>query len=177
MDGLSLRAGRDNQRGVASSQNALGELSIAERDFGKAIRAFEVALAVWYSAQEKWNIANSHASAGYSQARARETLSAKHNLYEGLEISRRISAWFVVLKALIGWAQIRIYEERYADAAILLGVIDGHSGMTAQLRQIYYDPVAAALDMETYSAEFALGKEMDIGRMIEAILAEAQQYF
>jgi hypothetical protein len=60
---------------------------------------------------------------------------------------------------------------------MLLGAIDQHSGMTAQLHQIYYEPVAAALDMEAYSAEFALGKEMDIGRMIDAILAEAQQYF
>ena len=57
------------------------------------------------------------------------------------------------------------------------GAIEQHPAMTAQLHQIYYDPVAAALDLEAHAAEYALGKDMDIQRMIETIPAEAKPDF
>jgi hypothetical protein len=46
--------------------------------------------------------------------------------------------------------------------------------MTAQLRQIYFNPVLAALDMKTYADEFALGKTMDIEGLIKMVLERAK---
>ena len=175
MDGLELRQRSDNQRGVASCQSALGELHLARTQHGAAIRCFAIALGIWQSAQDRWNIANSHACLGYAQARAFEVLSAKYYLYEGLEIAQSISAFFLILKAGIGWAQVQLHEAQNVQAAMLLGAIDHHPAMTAQLRQIYFEPVVAGLDMDAYAMEYTLGSGMEIERIVKMILQESKQ--
>ncbi|MBE2269429.1 MAG: protein kinase [Anaerolinea sp.] len=177
MESLNLRQVRNNERGVASSQNALGELALVRSKFGAALRCFTLGLAIWSSKSDQWNIANSYASVGYTQARIREILSAKVNLYEGLYIARRISAGFIILKALIGWAQVALLEGDNLHAALLLGVIDQHPALTAQLRQVYYAPVFAQFDAETYAVEYALGKESDVQGVVNLTLKQAQDGF
>jgi len=175
LETLNLRQSSDNQRGVASCHSALGELGLAQGNYGAAIRRFGTSLGIWQGAEDRWNIANSHASLGCAQARAYEVLSAKYHLYEGLEIAQSISAGFLVLKSLIGWAQIELYDEFYIHGAMLLGAIDQHAAMTAQLRQIYFNPVLATLDTKTYAEEFALGQTMDIQGLIKMVLEKARQ--
>ncbi len=177
MESLALRSAVDNQRGMASCQNAIGELRLAQAHYGAAIRLFGQSLSTWQGAQDRWNVANSFASLGYAQARAGEVLSARPNLYKGLEIAQQIPANFLILKALIGWAMVKIHGDQGYHAGILLGAIDGHPAMTAQLRQIYYAPVLAALDKTVYATEFDLGKEMELAGIVRMILTEARQSF
>ncbi len=177
MESLALRRSVDNQRGVASCQNALGELCLAQAQYGAAIRLFGQSLSTWLGAEDKWNVANSFASLGYAQARAGEVLSARPNLYEGLELAQQIPANFLILKALIGWALVKIHDGQGYHAGILLGAIDQHPAMTAQLRQIYYAPVLAALDKIVYATEFDLGKAMELDGVVRMILGEAKQSF
>lgn len=176
-ESLIIRQRSDNQRGAASTQNSIGEFYLPQNNFGMAIRHFSISLDVWQDKAETWNIANSHASVGYTQARAREVYSARHHLYESLQIARSIPAAFVILKALIGWAQLRLYEEQDYQAAILLGAVDVHPAMTAQLRQIYFNPIVAQLDKEMYATEYEMGKTMDMGGLINKTLSDAKPYF
>ena len=170
LDALEVRRTTDNQRGVASCNSALGELALEQGQFAAAIGRFGNALGIWQGALDRWNIANSHACMGCVQARAGELLSAKYHLYEALEIASSIPAFFLILKALIGWAQVELSEQRQIHAAMLLGAIDVHPAMTAQLRQIYLSPVLAQLNIDLYSTEFGIGKAMDIQGLIRMIL-------
>ena len=114
---LSISRSSDNQRGVAACQSALGELALAQGQSGTAIREISNALGIWQGALDRWNIANSHACLGCVQAQSHEMLSAKYHLYESLQIAQSIPAHFLVLKALIGWAQVEIDEQRHIQAA------------------------------------------------------------
>ena len=171
LEAIELRRSSENQRGVASCLSALGELALEQRHYATALGRFGNSLSIWQGAQDRWNIANSHACMGCVQARAGEMLSAKYHLYEGLEISSSIPAFFLVLKSLIGWAQVELSEQRHLHAAMLLGAIEVHPAMTAQMRQIYFNPVFAELNLDLYSTEYGIGKTMDIQGLIKMILA------
>ncbi len=176
-ESLTLRRAMDNQRGEASCHNAIGELNLIRGQAGIALRHFGLSLDIWQDKADRWNIANCHASVGYAQARAREVYSARHHLHEGLEISQRISALFIVLKSLIGWAQLKLHEQQDYQAAILLGAVDHHPAMTAQLRQVYFDPVIEKLDLTRYAAEYEMGATSDLQGLIKLTLTQAKQYF
>ncbi|MCK6580560.1 MAG: protein kinase [Anaerolineae bacterium] len=170
LESMKQRSTTDDLRGVASCRNSLAELDLVRRQTGAAIRSFSIALGIWQGAQDGWNIANSHASVGYVQACAGEVLSAKYHLYEGLVTAQRIPALFIVLKALIGWAQVMIHEGQAMQAAMLLGSVERHPAMTAQLRQIYFDPVRAALDMSAHADDYESGRTLSIEGLIAMIL-------
>lgn len=162
MESFRLRENSDNQRGMASCQNALGDLYMLQGQHGAAIRAFNTSLSVWQMSNDPWNTANSHASIGCVQALAGEVLTARYHLQEALQIAERIPALFIVLKALIGWAQLALLEGDNGQAALLLGAVEQHPAMTAQLRQVYFEPILELLDMTLYAAEYALGKDTDL---------------
>ncbi|MBK8027573.1 MAG: tetratricopeptide repeat protein [Chloroflexi bacterium] len=170
LESMRMRQVRENLRGVASCRNALGELYMVQGDTSRAIRFFGTALGIWFGAHDRWNIANAQANLGYAQAIVLELNSAKHHLYEGLSLARRIPAMFVVLKALIGWAQIMMAEGQSFQAAMLLGMIDHHAAMTAQLRQIYFQPVQSRLDMTVYAEDYESGKSLGVEGMVNMIL-------
>ncbi len=161
-EGLHTRETSDNQRGIASSQNSLGDLNMAEGNYGAAIRSYGSALGIWHKAQDRWNIANSYASLGYVQARMGEVLSARFHLSTSLALAREISAAFIILKVLIGFALLALHDGQPELAALLLGGVEQHPAMTAQLQQIYFAPVSTAFDLDAYAAEYALGAQSDL---------------
>lgn len=177
MESLRERQVIDNQRGMASCNNSIGELKLAQGMSGAAIRNFAISLDIWQDKSDIWNIANCHASVGYAQALTGEFYSARHHLHEGLEMSYKLPAWFIVLKALIGWALVKLHEQQDYQAALLLGAVDRHPAMTAQLRQIYFNPVLALLDTERYAMEYEMGRETDVQGLIKMTLTEAKQSF
>ncbi|MBL8130974.1 MAG: tetratricopeptide repeat protein [Anaerolineae bacterium] len=170
LESMKQRRATDDLRGVASCRSSLAELDLVRGQTGAAIRSFSIALGIWQGAQDGWNIANSHASVGYAQSRAGEALSAQYHLYEGLVAAQRIPALFIVLKALIGWAQVMILEGQTMQAAMLLGSVERHPAMTAQLRQVYFDPVQAALDMTAHADDYESGRNLSIEGLIAMIL-------
>ncbi len=173
-DSVTHRQAADGQRAIASCYNSFAELGLVQRQWDIGIRNFENALGIWYSVQDRWNIANSHAGLGYAQACAHEFISAKYHLYAGLEIATKISAYFIVCKALIGWALIELQEQKDHQAAVLLGAVEQHPAMTAQLHQLYFDPVISMIDMDIYAEAYNFGKSMELQSIVKMLLIEAK---
>lgn len=171
-ESLRMRRVGNNRRGMASCFNALGELAFKQKDYGTAIRYFGKSLSIWINAQDRWNIANSHASLGYVQAAAGEYYSARHNLLESFRIAQATKTTFIMLKGLIGWAQVALLEEQPRQAAQWLGLVDVNAGTTTMLRYIYFPPVYARLSEYDIAENYELGKLLDLNLIVADILRE-----
>ena len=77
-----------------------------------------------------------------------------------------------MLKALIGWARLLFLEGQSGQAILILGMIDRHPAMTAQMRQIHLIPLLTRLDLNLYPSEYALGKDFDLNTMIGQLLKD-----
>jgi tetratricopeptide (TPR) repeat protein/tRNA A-37 threonylcarbamoyl transferase component Bud32 len=171
-ESLRMRSAGNNRRGMASCYNALGELAFIQDDFATAIRYFAKSWSVWTNAQDRWNIGNSHASLGYVQALAGEYYSARHHLLEAFRIGQATKTNFILLKSLIGWAQIALLETQPRQAAQWLGLVDAHPGTTTVLRYIYFPAIYNRLNNYDITENYELGKMLDLNLIAADILRE-----
>jgi tetratricopeptide (TPR) repeat protein len=194
MQSLTMRRSMDNPRGIASTLNALADVQI-QRELARgytlnpetssveqeiplqhlpaALRYAGEALRIWLFHQDKWNSANSYASLAIIQLWLRERYSARDHLLEALRLASEIKAPFILLKALIGWARLLVLDGQPEQAAILLGLVENHSGLTAQLKHTHFNVLAASLSLENYPDEYALGRTNDLYQVVQQILSEA----
>jgi hypothetical protein len=78
---------------------------------------------------------------------------------------------------LIGWVRLLLIQEQPEQAVLLLGLINHHSAMTAQLRQVHLTPVLRQVNVKAYPNEFALGKDFDLNAMVDQILQDEQSNY
>ncbi len=168
-ESLQARQAVNNQRGVASCLNALGELEILAGNYQGALRNFSLSLSTWTTAQDKWNIANCYASLGFIQSLAGETLSASYNLVTSLKIASEVNANLILLKGLIGLAQLMLRDNPSA-AAQLLGLVDAHAATTAGLRAVYFDRIGGNFDVSKFPDDYQIGKNLNLKSVVSEIL-------
>ena len=172
MECLSLRRLVNNLRGAASALNALTDLEVLRGRPVQALRHANEALSVWTGFQETWNIANSHAAQGLVQLLLHEHHSARYNLLEGMRLAKQVSAAFVLLKSLVGWVRLLLVDGQSEQAVLVLGLIDQHPAMTAQLRWVHVLPLMSLVDVSAYPNEFAMGKHFDLNTLVDQILKD-----
>lgn len=169
-ESLAIRRSANNLRGMGSCLNTMGELGLACGDMEAAISHFSDALHLWIAVHDKWNIANSYATVGYLQSIIGEFQSARYNLRMGLHLGYQVGASFILLKALMGWIQLAVKNNQLLMAVRLLGLADKHPGMTALLRQIYFQPMRDKYDISAMSEEYDTGKALDLMAVVNDIL-------
>jgi predicted ATPase len=168
-ESLQARQAVNNQRGVASCLNALGELEIMAGNYAAALRNFSLSLSIWTAAQDKWNIANCYASVGYVQSLAGEALSARYSLVTSLKIASESNANLILLKGLIGLAQLFLGHNATLTAQ-LLGLVEVHPAMTAGLRAVYFDKLCASVDLTQFPDDYQIGKTLNLKVVVADIL-------
>ncbi len=169
---LTIRRSVNNLRGAASVLNALSDLELLQGHLVPALRYAGDALSLWCGFQERWNVANSHAAQGVIQLWLNERHSARYHLVEAMRLAKSVGAAFVLLKALIGWARLLLLDEQPGQVILIIGMLENHPAMTAQLRQIHLIPLLSRVDLNLYLNEYALGKDFDLNTMIGQLLKD-----
>jgi tetratricopeptide (TPR) repeat protein len=167
-ESLDVRAATGNHRGVASSRSALGDLHYVRSQHAAALDWYRAALAFWTSNHDRWNIASSHADCAFPQMALGALGTARDNLTAALAAGHDISADFIIVKAVVGFAWLAHLHGEVAQAIRLARAAQHHPAMTAPLYQTRLAPLLPRLPQaETDEAD------EPFAALVAALLAEA----
>jgi tetratricopeptide (TPR) repeat protein len=178
-DSLAISREIRDQRLLSHTLENLGVLTELQGDYQAAEKYFNDSLSLSRETGEQHAISDVLCNLAFLGLKQHDIAQAQQHLNEALPIAWEIEAHPITLETLVGFAWLRLLDNRPQSAAELLGLVMAHPATSAELIKDRVDPllinIERTLSSEELKASLQQGKGLELEPVVAGLLAEATQ--